>query len=238
MGNSQTKNDRIRRDGHPSIDLCTTVTYTAPESLSHHGSCLTPVLSGNPSDGCVICLSSLQQSGAIALLNVCGHKFHRTCITDALKHNKSCPTCRKKVGKLQGKMPSGRMQITTSSTPVCEGFLCGTIAITYILTGGVQKAYHVNPGFGYGPCRRTAYLPDNDDGRKLLKRLKYAFSHGLTFTVGQSLTTGVDNVVTWASIHHKTVPYGGVHGYPDSSYFANCNQELDAVGVPAAEDRP
>ncbi len=76
----------------------------------------------------------------------------------------------------------------------------------------------------------------NLDGQALLKRLKYAFLHGLTFTVGTSLTTGRDNQCTWASIHHKTSRSGGVrsHGFPDADYFNNCNAELDALGVPRA----
>ncbi len=76
----------------------------------------------------------------------------------------------------------------------------------------------------------------NTDGQALLKRLKYAFLHGLTFTVGTSITTGTKNQCTWASIHHKTDMWGGVqaHGYPDPDYFKNCNDEMDGLGVPPA----
>ena len=77
---------------------------------------------------------------------------------------------------------------------------------------------------------------DNDEGRKLLERLKYAFSRGLTFVVGTSMPTGATNVVTWATIHHKTSPNSGPHGFPDPSYFANCNSELDNAGVPDFEE--
>ena len=79
-------------------------------------------------------------------------------------------------------------------------------------------------------------MPDNDEGRNLLKRLKYAFTHGLTFTIGTSLTTGQSNVVTWSSIHHKTNLRGGAHGFPDPSYISNANEELDALGVPASSE--
>ena len=85
---------------------------------------------------------------------------------------------------------------------------------------------------------RVAYLPDTVEGNSLLKRLTYAFVHGLTFVVGVSLTTGRANSVTWASIHHKTSPTGGVqsHGFPDPNFFTNCNDELDALNVPPAND--
>jgi hypothetical protein len=83
----------------------------------------------------------------------------------------------------------------------------------------------------------VAYLPNTVDGRKLLKRLKYAFRRGLTFTVGVSMASNQDNCVTWSSIHHKTRLRGGAsaHGFPDPRYFDNCNHELDSLNVPPAE---
>lgn len=44
------------------------------------------------------------------------------------------------------------------------------------------------------------------------------------------------NVCTYSSIHHKTCLSGGVHGYPDPNYFANCNRELDRANVPGADE--
>lgn len=80
-------------------------------------------------------------------------------------------------------------------------------------------------------------MPNNDDGRDLLKRLVYAFIHGLTFSVGTSVTTGKKNQCTWASIHHKTSTGGGVknHGYPDPHYFVNCHNEMNCLGVLPAD---
>jgi len=37
---------------------------------------------------------------------------------------------------------------------------------------------------------REAYLPDNDEGRKVLRLLRKAFVQRLIFTVGQSTTSG------------------------------------------------
>ena len=104
---------------------------------------------------------------------------------------------------------------------------------------GVFRLMHFffrsNPGVLFTGATRIAYLPDNTEGRELLKRLEYAFLHGLTFTVGTSLSTGAANAVTWASIHHKT-SISGTHGFPDPSYFYNCNAELDGLGVPASSE--
>jgi len=97
-----------------------------------------------------------------------------------------------------------------------------------------QKSSHDNPGTIQMGKTARAYLPDNTDGRKLLKRLQYAFLRGLAFTVGTSVTTGASNQCTWSSIHHKTSPHGGIssHGFPDPSYLMNCNDELNNLSVP------
>lgn len=101
------------------------------------------------------------------------------------------------------------MTISTSSIR-CEGFETNTtISIKYDVPSDIQKSYHVNPGQRYRGKRTVAYLPNNLDGRDLLKRLKYAFMHGLTFTVGTSMTTNEQNQCTWSSIHHKSQPSGG-----------------------------
>lgn len=191
---------------------------------------------------CAVCRDSLQQTGhgKVVGLVSCSHLFHRACIEQALSHSNNCPSCRKSVcGKPQGRMPSGTMIVTGRTTGMCTGHEpAGSITILYQIPSAAQKPYHDNPGQMHDSVIRVAYLPDTVDGNNLLKRLKYAFSCGLTFTVGVSMTTGRANSVTWASIHHKTSRTGGVycHGFPDPAYFHNCNDELDALNVPPADD--
>ena len=48
-------------------------------------------------------------------------------------------------------------------------------------------------GMDYRGDGRTAYLPNNVEGRAALRMLKRAFMRGLLFTVGKSITTGRDN---------------------------------------------
>lgn len=72
-----------------------------------------------------------------------------------------------------------------------------------------KQSSHPNPGQPYGPAHRVAYLPDNEEGREILQLLKRAFRQKLIFTVGQSRTTGAQNVITWNDIHHKTAMEGG-----------------------------
>lgn len=85
---------------------------------------------------------------------------------------------------------------------------------------------------------RVCYLPDTEKGRKVLKLLSIAFERRLVFTVGRSVTTGREDVVTWNEIHHKTEP--GIcntgHGFPDSSFLDRCLAELAAQGVTATQE--
>jgi len=68
---------------------------------------------------------------------------------------------------------------------------------------------------------RTAYLPDNKEGREILALFEIAWERKLLFTVGRSVTTGQDNQVVWGGIHQKTSTSGGAtsFGYPDPTYF-------------------
>lgn len=72
------------------------------------------------------------------------------------------------------------------------------------------QANHPNPGTPYYGTTRHAYLPDNREGRQILGLLQRAFELRQIFTVGQSRTTGYDNVITWNDIHHKTSVHGGI----------------------------
>ncbi|GKY99616.1 E3 ubiquitin-protein ligase dtx3l [Mayamaea pseudoterrestris] len=219
-------------------DAIRTIRYNAPDQLNNDAKqnivpSVSPV--GSPSDVCVICLYSLA-SKPLGKSATCGHMFHHACILESLSHSSRCPLCQKNIGTPQGTMPSGSMTVSFDPSLTCSGHGPGTIQIVYSFSDGTQKSYHGNPGVSFNATSRLAYLPDNVQGRDLLKRLEYAFSHGLTFTVGTSLTSNAPNQITWASIHHKTDTSGGVHGYPDANFDANCNGELDVLGVPAASD--
>ena len=65
------------------------------------------------------------------------------------------------------------------------------------MPSGTQMSYHDNPNTRHSSKFVSAYLPNCNDGRELLKRLKFAFMRGLTFTVGTSATSGQTNQITW-----------------------------------------
>ncbi|GFH49961.1 hypothetical protein CTEN210_06437 [Chaetoceros tenuissimus] len=218
-------------------------TYTAPYHLVDgafmHKLGSIPLWRYDFKQDCPICLGELGSNPYIlrSLHCACVHISHQGCIQKSLEMYPRCPTCKKWVKEPQGNSPSGTMCISIIPDK-CSGYSVDTIVIHYQMDSGYQKSYHPNPNAYHDGNDVKAYLPNNDDGMKLLKRLKYAFEHGLIFTVGTSMTTGRKNQCTWASIHHKTSLSGGTfgHGYPDVSYFMNCNDELDGLGVPPADD--
>jgi len=174
-----------------------TLTYTGPISLNVGvpDNALTPVpTSCNLDDDCVICMEKLKKRRKCAALP-CKHVFHKQCLELAFKSKPQCPVCRISIGQAQGKSPSGTMTVFVS--PRCSGFNEDSITITYNMPSGTQMSYHDNPNTRHSSKFVSAYLPNNSDGRELLKRLKFAFMHGLTFTVGTSATSGQTNQITW-----------------------------------------
>jgi deltex-like protein len=165
-------------------------------------------------DICSICLREITDKKT---LSKCGHSFCAACIDEAFKHQKKCPVCSQVYGPSIGNQPPGEMTDSAQSMRLLGFESCGTIVISYTFDGGVQGKNHPNPGQRYTGTQRRAYLPDNKEGRKVLKLLRKAFDQKLTFTIGRSSTTGANNVITWNGIHHKTSPKGGPTRYV--SYF-------------------
>ena len=72
---------------------------------------------------------------------------------------------------------------------------------------------------------------------QVLRLLIKAWERRLTFTVGQSVTSGAQNVVVWNNIHHKTeiIDRSG-HGYPAPGYLENVVQECAGLGIVPSDD--
>lgn len=164
----------------------------------------------------------------------CKHEFCTDCLDRSVKSlGPMCPVCKDVFGLIEGDQPDGKMSWYSSPTSL-PGFKgCGSIVITYNISDGRQTEKHPNPGTRYHGIHRTAYLPDNKEGKEVLHLLRKAFDQKLTFTVGTSRTTGMDGVVTWNDIHHKTSMYGGPEGfgYPDPGYLIRVKEELKAKGI-------
>ena len=163
----------------------------------------------------------------VILLNNChDHFFHINCLDMLIgdKNNFKCPNCSIIYGILIGEQPNGFMSAYISNSTHCDGYEdVGTIIIDY----------HFPSGKNYSGTSRTAYLPNNKEGKEILGLLKVSFDRKLTFVVGTSVTTGARNTTVWNGIHHKTNLYGGStnFGYPDKTYFNRVKEELAAKGV-------
>ena len=162
----------------------------------------------------------------ILLKNCHDHFFHIECLDLLIGDKKSfkCPNCSKIYGILIGDQPPGSMSAHISYNIHCSGFEnFDTIVIKYDFPSGSE----------YSGTYRTAFLPNNKEGKEILGLLKVCFDRKLTFTVGTSVTTGVTNTTEWNGVHHKTNLYGGStnFGYPDNTYFNRVKQELAAKGV-------
>ena len=107
---------------------------------------------------------------------------------------------------------------------------------TSFFQNGIQGVGHPQPGkpfFAIG-FPRTAFLPDTEKGRRVLRLLEAAFNQRLTFTISSGGTPGSADVVVWNdSIAHKT-EFGTAkdgRGYPDPNYLDNVIAQLSQFGL-------
>ncbi|KAM9839562.1 E3 ubiquitin-protein ligase DTX3L1 [Aulostomus maculatus] len=106
-----------------------------------------------------------------------------------------------------------------------------TLQINYIFADGTQTGKHPHPGKPYTGLRLSTFLPDNREGRKVLRLLDKAFHQQLLFTVANS--EDGEDVVSPASIPLKTQAEtgSGVDGYPDPDYLKTVRRLLKERGI-------
>lgn len=98
----------------------------------------------------------------------CQHKFHLDCLQNLIsgKDWVKCPVCQKIIGKMVGDQPDGQMKVTFDSSATVPGYGKGVITIKYFMMSGFRN------GVIYPGTSRTAYLPDDKEGREVLELLK------------------------------------------------------------------
>lgn len=200
-----------------------------------------------PQEDCIICCEQLtlpssydDEDETVLQFHKCEHMFHQACLRAMLTSGNvtsymQCPTCKVIYGKKMGNQPEGTMKYYSFKQSLPGFSDCQTICIMYEFRSGIQGSDHPSPGERYNVSGfpRLCYLPDNEEGRKILQMLIVAWRRRLTFTIGTSITSGYSNVVTWNEIHHKTEfgsNFSG-HGYPDPNYFNNVKLELASHGI-------
>ncbi|KAF0036316.1 hypothetical protein F2P81_011628 [Scophthalmus maximus] len=182
-------------------------------------------------EDCAICLDKVQEERTLK----CRHSFCSQCIDSVFRVRPACPICNTYHGVYTGTQPPGTMTVTRSWQRLPGYEHCGCIVIQYSFPAGTQGPEHPNPGVRYSSTSRTAYLPACEEGEKVARLLRKAFDRRLVFTIGQSVTTGHNNVVTWNDIHHKTNMGGGpqcnADRFTDLLHRQNTTAELASSGV-------
>jgi len=191
-------------------------------------------------DSCSLCLMDFESHEVIVRLRECeGHYFHNNCglamtISEYIQQFNRCPYCKHIYGIVTGIQPNGTFRVSQSSM-ILEGEddSTGTYTLEFNFPNGIQSAEHPHPNVEYQGTSRTGYLPINEKGTKVLELMQVAWERRLMFTIGQSITTGVDNCVIWNGIHVKTSTSGGFSsfGYPDATYLDRVLDELANKGV-------
>ncbi|KAJ8681393.1 hypothetical protein QAD02_017180 [Eretmocerus hayati] len=196
------------------------------------------VVESDGTDSCPVCLGTPEPL-TVELIR-CRHRLHLACLNAMLSSQQllmyiQCPVCRMIYGEKRGNQPSGSMNWTRLPRSLPGFPNTKTIQITYDIPSGIQGPEHPHPGQTYYAVGfpRVCYLPDTELGRRVLRLLQIAFDRRLVFTIGRSVTTGREDVVTWNGIHHKTElgPSTSGYGYPDVTYLDRTLSELAAHGV-------
>ena len=212
-----------------------TDSYWFPQDLSiKYDEFLIPYVFSNSDDICYICLSN-DEEGEVVRLDKCvggPHGFHKTCLISALKMSPKCPCCQLfyPCGDSAGDQPYGKMFVSFNPEHQLPGEEKGIYSITYVFPNGIQSEKHYHPGLPYSGTKRAAFIPAGGRWRAILRKFMMAWDARRIFTVGTSLSTGIENCVIWNCIHHKT-SQAGCFGYPDPGYFDRLTSEFAAIGL-------
>ncbi|XP_004873661.1 E3 ubiquitin-protein ligase DTX3L isoform X1 [Heterocephalus glaber] len=222
--------EKLNDDLETLIHLDSNDSKAASPPLKGSASSVSSEMDKKETDICSICMDTISNK---YVLPKCKHEFCDPCIKKSMSYKPVCPLCQTSYGIQKGNQPEGTMTYTLMKEPLPGYKSCGTIVIKYSMKGGIQTREHPNPGRPYFGTQRTAYLPDNEEGKEILQLLQVAFKHKLIFTVGYSSTQNISDVITWNDIHHKTSRFGGPseYGYPDPNYLKRVKEELKAKGI-------
>ncbi|KAJ3611403.1 hypothetical protein NHX12_021418 [Muraenolepis orangiensis] len=122
--------------------------------------------------------------------------------------DQACPS-RGPSGSQQGtkRVPAGDQACPSRGPSVSQQGTKRVPAGTKRSQQGTKRDNHPHPGTPFAGLRQWAYLPDNREGRKVLRLLDKGFNQGLLFTVATN-QEGAD-VVSPTFVPFKTQPDGG-----------------------------
>jgi hypothetical protein len=176
---------------------------------------------------CSICSQASATDDPVLMTRKCGHLFHASCLRTWVGINPVCAVCRAALFTIKvGTQPNGTMSVDISPPGMrCIG---GRMDVAVIKVEYEVLPFEDSKGVKYDGTRRTAYMPDTPEYRAVTDLLALAFHRRLVFGLGDSATTGAQNVVVW-NIHHRTSLKPGPYGWPDDGYAGRVLSELLAV---------
>lgn len=166
---------------------------------------------------CVICLEHFDQEECKSLIvkwSVCGHIFHQSCLETWLRTHKNCPTCRTPQQELRGFQPEHGVMYTTESPQGLPGYDPQTQRII------IHFCFPQTPEI-------QCYLPQNQEGQRMVRLLRKAFQQKLLFKVDEQ------NVLCFNGIELKLNVNGGplMFGFPDETYLIRLRMDLARLGI-------
>ncbi|XP_006820645.1 uncharacterized protein LOC100372585 [Saccoglossus kowalevskii] len=136
--------------------------------------------------------------------------------------------CERTESSPQGKVECSSKVITPNmphGTMNVGGHGSNFITINYNIPDGVQGSEHPNPGQPYRGMQLTGWLNNSDEGRELLRLLKIAFDHRLTFTIGKDNTV-IENGITHKQYNPFWLTSGGWN-----EYYRKLRKQLAVKGI-------
>ncbi|KAG0259527.1 hypothetical protein BG011_002575 [Mortierella polycephala] len=190
-------------------------------------------------DECPICKEAMSMNNPVSTtvkIRSCKHCFHERCIEEWFRCDYGqfkCPICNVPCQSSRsdngtgsrlrlGPMPDGSMGYTFDAHFSCYFVLFSIPPHTIPDPADPEHKTITVPR-----TTRSAIIPFTARlGPLIMIRLICAFYYGHIFRVGQSLTTGNDNVVVWNGIHMRT-SFQGSYGFPAPDFERTCWEELN-----------
>jgi DNA-directed RNA polymerase subunit RPC12/RpoP len=174
-----------------ALQGCERLEFFTEDSQTHHLYHPCTLLSND--DQCTICHDIMTTSDHDIVNTICGHQFHGFCLFKLLEKDSTnkCPNCRGVLLQKARLSPSGTMIINIISTTNDT-----KIYFTKSKKDEIQIVFHLPPAFcetcpnelSHSGLCISLHLPYNENNCKsLVKRLKYAFEHGLLFFLNRDI---------------------------------------------------
>lgn len=105
-----------------------------------------------------------------------------------------------------------------------------TMKVSFVFPEGIQTEKHPHPGQPFAATRLCSFLPDNHEGKTVLKLLEKAFYQQLLFTIaatehGDVITPAFPLTTQLDEEGHK------IDGYLDLNYLKNLRKALRKEGI-------